>query len=286
MDIVNRVTPPEPWQEGDNIPWNEPGFSGRMLKWHLSQDHDLASRRLAIIDHHVAWIHATLLGGKPGAHILDLGCGPGLYGERLSLLEHKYTGIDFSPASIEYARQTAKERGLSCEYIFGDLRDTSFGPDRSYDLVMQIFGEINVFRPSHARIIFLKALNALKPGGKLLIEASSEASIRSRSGNNTSWYSSHSGLFSAKPHIVLQETFWEEHRKTLTERYSVIDAASGTVERFASSYQAYTDAEYNKVLTECGFINITIAPGLGADLNDEPGEFLAITAQKPSSSSR
>ena len=27
---------PEPWDEGDNIPWNEPGFSRRMLREHLT----------------------------------------------------------------------------------------------------------------------------------------------------------------------------------------------------------------------------------------------------------
>ena len=41
-DIVNRVKTPEPWSEGDNIPWNDPEFSKRMLQEHLTQDHELA----------------------------------------------------------------------------------------------------------------------------------------------------------------------------------------------------------------------------------------------------
>ena len=52
-DVVLRVQPPVPWSEGDNIPWNEPDFSERMLAEHLSQEHDLASRRFEIIDQHV-----------------------------------------------------------------------------------------------------------------------------------------------------------------------------------------------------------------------------------------
>ncbi len=31
MDIVNRIPSPIPWSEGEKIPWNEPGFSSRML---------------------------------------------------------------------------------------------------------------------------------------------------------------------------------------------------------------------------------------------------------------
>ena len=44
-DITSRTSAPVPWSEGDNIPWDDPDFSERMLKEHLSQEHDLASRR-------------------------------------------------------------------------------------------------------------------------------------------------------------------------------------------------------------------------------------------------
>ena len=50
-DIVHRNQNPDPWAEGDNIPWNDPGFSARMLAEHLSQAHDAASRR---VDHYIA----------------------------------------------------------------------------------------------------------------------------------------------------------------------------------------------------------------------------------------
>ena len=70
-----------------------------MLREHLTQDHDAASRRLPIIDLHVAWIHRQVLGEKPST-ILDLGCGPGFYTDRLSRLGHTATGLDFSPAAI------------------------------------------------------------------------------------------------------------------------------------------------------------------------------------------
>ena len=280
-DVINRPIPPEPWSEGDNIPWNEPGFSERMLKEHLSQDHDLASRRLATIDRHVAWIHVVLLGGQSGAHIFDMGCGPGLYGERMALFGHHYTGMDFSPASIEYARQTAAARKLSCTYVLGDLRQDRFGPDETFDLVMQIFGEINVFRPSHARLILAKAYSTLKPGGRILIEASTEQSLRAMSKVNTSWFASRGGLFSARPHMVLEETFWEETRKTVTNRYYVIDAGSGQVERFASSYQAYTLEEYRKLMGDSGFVDVAIYPSLAGASDEEPADMLAITGVRP-----
>lgn len=92
LDLVNRIPVPEPWQEGDNIPWNEPGFSKRMLDEHLSQEHDAASRRLSKIGEQVDWIHSELLGGH-STRVLDLCCGPGLYTSRLAALGHECVGI-------------------------------------------------------------------------------------------------------------------------------------------------------------------------------------------------
>ncbi len=44
LDNVDREPNPAPWFEGDNISWDDPDFSERMLAEHLSQEHDLASR--------------------------------------------------------------------------------------------------------------------------------------------------------------------------------------------------------------------------------------------------
>ena len=85
LDLVRRQPIPEPWAEGQKIPLDDPSFSRRMLREHLSQDHDAASRRFAIIDQHVAWIHHQVLSDRT-SRILDLGCGPGLYTSRLSRL--------------------------------------------------------------------------------------------------------------------------------------------------------------------------------------------------------
>ena len=124
-DFISRSTSPLPWVEGDNIPWNEPGFSQRMLQEHLSQAHDAASRRFNVIDRQVEWIQASILTNQP-SDILDLGCGPGFYAERLARLGHTIHGIDYSPASIQYATQTAQRDCLACTYACQDIRQAGF----------------------------------------------------------------------------------------------------------------------------------------------------------------
>ena len=54
-----------PWAGGGKIPWHDPAFSGRMLREHLSQEHDRASRRFEAIEKHVSWIHGSVKDTQP-----------------------------------------------------------------------------------------------------------------------------------------------------------------------------------------------------------------------------
>jgi SAM-dependent methyltransferase len=271
-NIIQRETP-APWSEGDNIPWNEPGFSQRMLKEHLSQEHDHASRRAEIIEQHITFLHQDVLEGQLGA-VLDLGCGPGLYAHRLARLGHKVHGIDFSPASIAYAREAAAREGLTCSYELADLREAAFG--QGYELAMLIYGEFNVFSPQNARKILMKARSALKPGGRLVLEPSPEAAIRALGVETPYWYTSHGGLFSAQPHLLLGEAFWDEPSKAATNRYYLIEG-DGTVTRYATSYQAYSDDEFASMLSECGFEDIRFWPNL-TGTGERSDSFITLTA--------
>jgi SAM-dependent methyltransferase len=273
LDVIIYRETPAPWSEGDNIPWNDPEFSQRMLNEHLSQDHDLASRRAEVIEQHVGFIHRELLQEQP-SRILDMGCGPGLYASRLARLGHSVHGVDFSPASIAYAWQTAAKEGLKCAYTEGDLREVDFG--EGYDLAMLIYGELNVFSPENARLILRKARAALKPGGRLLLEPSTEDSIRGQGHESPYWYSSVGGLFAGEPHIVLTEAYWDELAKAATNRFYVI-GAHGTVTRYAASYQAYSDAEYEALLRELVLDEITFWPNLTGQ-GERSQSFIAITA--------
>lgn len=274
-DLVMRKAVPQPWVEGDNIPWSEPGFSGRMLAEHLSQSHDLASRRFEIIQRHVDWIHNELLAGKP-VKVLDLGCGPGFYSSRLGKLGHECFGIDYSPASITYATDQAAKEKLSCRYLHEDIRKADFGT--GFDLVMLIYGELNVFQPADAKTILKKANHALNKGGKMLLEPHSFAVVKSIGEQPSSWYSAKSGLFSDKPHLCLEESFWDEQGCTSTKRYFIIDAATSDVARYAATYQAYTDQQYQTLLNECGFEATEFYPSLGTTENESQQDLISIVA--------
>ncbi|MBT3267743.1 class I SAM-dependent methyltransferase [Candidatus Poribacteria bacterium] len=281
IDLATRPPVPTPWEEGEQIPWDDPDFGRRMLREHLSQEHDAASRRAERIDASVSWIDSEMMDAQPG-RILDLGCGPGLYASRLARLGHDVVGVDFSPVSLGYARETAARESLSCEYIKGDLREADYGA--GFDLVMQIYGEINVFRPDDARRILSKAHGALRPGGRLLVELQRAEGVErnARAGNSWTLYRE-GGLFSDEPYVYLESAFWDSDMRVGTRRMDVVDAATGDVTCHALSNRAYSEAEFGDVLRACGFGSVEFRP-VGGGLTGGDEDFVTVTSYRPGTS--
>lgn len=276
-DLITRPIPSLPWHEGENIPWDDPAFSARMLTEHLSQAHDAASRRTATIDRQVDWLHRAILNEQPTA-ILDLGCGPGLYTSRLARLGHRCVGIDFGPAAIAHATAQATAEGLACRYQQADLRTADFGT--GYGLAMMIFGELNVFPRAIAHRLLVKAHDALAPGGLLILEPHTFAAIRQIGERSRSWYTAPHGLFSEDPYLCLEEHFWHDDLAVATTRYLIVDLASGTVTRHAQSFQAYTEVDYRDLLRESGFTALAFHPALTGDPTPEQPGLCAIVARR------
>jgi ubiquinone/menaquinone biosynthesis C-methylase UbiE len=276
-EIINRIQPPVPWEEGDNIPWNDPAFSARMLKEHLSQQHNAASRRFEIIDQQIEWIFDTILKNQP-KKVLDLGCGPGFYTQRLAHLGCNCTGIDYSPASIEYGIKQADTENLTCSYMLHDIREADYG--EQYDLAMLLYGEFNVFKKADISRILRKIHQALKPGGSLLLEPHHHEALMEMGKSPDTWFSSQSGLFSETPHLVLEENRWKEESQTATVRYYVIDAQSNNVELVSASYQAYSEEEYAQIIEAAGFYQVQFHPGLCKNEEDKIAGLMAISAIK------
>ena len=109
--------------------WTDKHISKQLLDVHLNTDVDLGSRKIKTINSTVTWILKT--SKKKKLNILDLGCGPGLYSEKLAQKGHNVTGVDFSANSIAYAKEEAKKKKLDIiylkeNYLNLDLEENSF----------------------------------------------------------------------------------------------------------------------------------------------------------------
>lgn len=233
------------------LPWNDPGFSRRMLAEHLDQRHDHASRRFATIDAHVEWLIDTLLSGRPG-FVLDLGCGPGFYTERLAVKGCTCRGVDISPASIDYARAAAESQGLPCTYVLGDIVDADLGSN--HDLAIFLFGELNTFPRDEVLRLLGRVRRCLRTGGRILLEVHTDRSVIAAGCEPAGWYTSSGGLFAAGPHVVLREQKWNDRLGVTNTRYYVIDATSGSINEYGETLTSYTDGDYDRLLSAAGFV--------------------------------
>jgi SAM-dependent methyltransferase len=276
-DLIARRLAPLPWSEGEKIPWHDPAFSRRMLDEHLSQAHDAASRRTPIIAAQVAWIHDSLLGGQR-TRILDLGCGPGLYASRLAARGHAVVGIDFSPASIEYARAQREACPDDLVFTLGDVRTAELpGP---FGLAMLLFGEGNAFRRGDLERLLVRTNDALEDGGTLLLEFHPEDAVRRIGARPATWHTARRGLFGDDPYLCLRESFWDEEHFAAIERWYVVDLATGETTRHAASLQAYPNEGYRELLARCGFAEPTILSGMGEAFQED---LRVLVARKPAS---
>jgi hypothetical protein len=145
---------------------------------------------------------------------------------------------------------------------------------------MLIFGEINVFSRADAAQILTKSRDALKPGGRLVLEPHTLAAVERMGTQSSVWSTAERGLFSDRPYLLLREHFWEPALHIATIRYFVVTLADGTVTRHAQSVQGYTEAEYHALLREQGFREASFQPALTGEEEAEQSDFFVIVARK------
>jgi SAM-dependent methyltransferase len=264
-EFVELASSERRWDGITRLPWDDEAFSRRMLREHLSQLHDGASRRFETIDKQVRWIHEHVLGETP-SRVLDLGCGPGLYTQRLAALGHRCTGIDLAPASIEYARRHAS--GEREHYVLGDIANAPLGS--RYDLVMLIHGEFNVLARDDASLVLQRVRSALRDGGRMLLEVHPRDAVRAIGGRPRAWLAAAAaGLFGDERHLRLDESRWDGQTQTACNLHWIFDSQD-EVRRYGTVTHAYSDDEYDELLHAVGFSTIERAPSLdggGADAN-------------------
>lgn len=254
QQIYRRAQPATPWRDGANLPWDDPVFSERMLREHLDQSHGAASRRLPEIRGQVQ-VMWDWLGLRPGARLFDVTCGPGLYAAEFARQGLSVTGIDFSPASIRYAREHCA--GLPCEFVQGDVRAMDFaGAD--FDAAIYLYGQFTVLRPAESVAVLRRIHAALKPGARLLLEILDDEKFDKR--DSAWWYTDRGGLWGDFPYLHLGERAWDPEQRAAVERFHILNLETGEMQVYGLADQAYTVEMVSDMLHAAGFGQVDVHP--------------------------
>lgn len=104
---------------------------------------------------------------KPGDRVLDIGGGPGRYSLWLAGMGCDVTLLDLSPENVRFAKNKAKEAGLSIQAIQGDARRADQVMEGPFDHVL-LMGPLYHLLEECDRVQAVEAsLRLLQPGGTL-----------------------------------------------------------------------------------------------------------------------
>jgi SAM-dependent methyltransferase len=109
-----------------------------------------------------------LLDLEPGMRVLDLACGHGRIANRLAGRGCEVTGLDATPMFLDLARRDAEDRGVTVEYVEGDMRSLPW--KGRFDRVVNWFTAFGYFDDAGNREVLAQIVRVLKPGGRAALE--------------------------------------------------------------------------------------------------------------------
>ncbi len=195
MKLYELLKPPFPYEPSTRAFWDDPYIAKNMLAFHLDPNEEAASRKLKTIHDSVAFMTDSY---PPTSHrnVLDLGCGPGLYANLFEQAGYQVTGIDLSKSSIEYA-QSVNPR---VSYHVGNYLDLD--AVEAYDLIVLIYCDFAVLKPTDRNLLLSKIHRALKKEGVFLFDVFTTSYVE-RLEPYQSWsHEKKDGFFSPKPHLL------------------------------------------------------------------------------------
>ena len=149
--------------------------------------------------------------------ILDLACGFGRHSLEFARRGYDVTGIDITPAYIDYANEQAKKENLNAKFICQDIRTITF--DKEFDVVLNMadgaIGYLEDDGENHK--IFSVIAKALKNGGKHFMNIMNGSYAQTHFPCKL-WDAGEKGL-------TLSAFEWEKDRKTLI--YGQVDYMYG-----------------------------------------------------------
>src|SRR5450631_604432 len=107
------------------------------------------------------------LGITKGLKVLDLGCGDGTTALPEARLGADVLGVDIAKNLVEAGNKRAKEHGLTnCKFQEGDASNLHELKDKTFDLVVSIFGAMFAPKPFD---VAKEMVRVTRPGGRIVM---------------------------------------------------------------------------------------------------------------------
>jgi ubiquinone/menaquinone biosynthesis C-methylase UbiE len=107
------------------------------------------------------------LGITKGLKVLDLGCGDGTTALPEAQLGAEVLGVDIASNLVDAGNKRARKQGLTnCKFVEGDASNLQELKNRSFDLVVSIFGAMFAPKPFD---VAKEMVRVTRPGGRIVM---------------------------------------------------------------------------------------------------------------------
>lgn len=182
------------------------------------------------------------LGLRPGATLLDVGCGLGLHVLEMASRGYLGVGLDLSLPMLSRASEEAQARSLRVNFLHSDMREMTF--DGAFDAVLCLGTTLGYFDEETNRRIVERLYRALRPGGVLLLDLVNRDHVI-RSQPNLIW-------FEGDGCVCMEESEFNFFTSRLhVKRTVILDSGRQTENEY--SLRLYSLHELGQLLNGIGF---------------------------------
>ena len=207
---------------------------------------------------------------KPGAHVLDLCCGPGRHTMELARRGFVVTGVDRTRAYLAEARRRARKEKLDIEFVLADMR--KFRRARAFDAIINMFTAFGYFeKPSDDLRVLRNVYASLRPGGVFLMDIMGKERI-AKIFNPRTWHREPDGT------IILEERWLEKDFSWIENLWTII--RKGRMKTYRVAHRLYSAVELKALLRRVGFDKVKAYGQLDGSRYDENATRLVLMARK------
>lgn len=252
--------------------WTRPHLARQMLKFHLDQQTDLASRRFEQIDGVVRWLDGQLK--LEGKRLCDLGCGPGLYATRFAERGAEVTGVDFSAHSLAHGRGEAERAGRTIRYLQADYLNDPL--PEGFDLITLIYCDLCVLSPEQRKTLLGRMRRMLAPGGRIVLDVMGMKSFREKRETTVVEDRLMGGFWAEGEYVGLQRTLLYPDDALSLDRYLIIEPDEQW--QIFNWFQHFTPQRLVAELEGAGFEVETLVGSLNGEALRERSELIGVIA--------
>lgn len=221
-ELNNITTKPPVWSRYTaDILWTDDHIAKQMLAFHLNPEVSVASRTKSFIDKSVEWLVSEFTLNS-ASKVIDFGCGPGLYTERLkSKGIGTVVGVDFSPNSINYAKRQAEQNQLDIEYHLSNYLD--FSDLRNFDLISLVMCDFCALSPEQRSRLLEKFKAMLDDDGVIALDVYTTSRFDKQSESLSLEKNAMNSFWSESDYWCIQSTFLYSDSLVTLDKYVLIE---------------------------------------------------------------